>query len=47
MKNILIVGAGGQIGTELLIHLQKIYGEDNIVAADVNPRLIEKHKVRE
>lgn len=35
MKRILIVGAGGQIGTELTTHLRSIYGENNIVATDV------------
>lgn len=33
---ILIVGAGGQIGTELIPHLQSLYGEDNIIATDNN-----------
>ncbi|MGD9976525.1 MAG: NAD-dependent epimerase/dehydratase family protein [Bacteroidales bacterium] len=36
MKNILIVGAGGQIGSELVPHLQKIYGNDHVVATDIN-----------
>lgn len=36
MKNILVVGAGGQIGSELVPHLQKIYGTNNVVAADIN-----------
>ncbi len=36
MKKILIVGAGGQIGSELVPHLQKIYGNNNVVAADIN-----------
>ncbi len=35
MKRILIVGAGGQIGSELTAHLRGIYGNDNIVATDV------------
>jgi nucleoside-diphosphate-sugar epimerase len=35
MKRILIVGAGGQIGSELTTHLRKIYGPGNVVAADV------------
>ena len=33
--NILVVGAGGQIGTELIPHLQSLYGEDNVIAADL------------
>ncbi|MCC8036293.1 MAG: NAD-dependent epimerase/dehydratase family protein [Rikenellaceae bacterium] len=35
MKRILIVGAGGQIGSELTTHLRDIYGNKNVVAADV------------
>src|SRR5574344_2140583 len=42
MKRILIVGAGGQIGTELVPHLQKNYGEDNVIAADLKPQMVEK-----
>lgn len=40
--NVLIVGAGGQIGTELVPHLQKIYGEDNIIAADLRPEVVSR-----
>jgi len=36
MKNILIVGAGGQIGSELVPFLQNIYGKNNVVATDIN-----------
>jgi nucleoside-diphosphate-sugar epimerase len=36
MKNILIVGAGGQIGSELVPHLQHIYGRNNVIATDIN-----------
>ncbi|MGL5682387.1 MAG: NAD-dependent epimerase/dehydratase family protein [Marinifilaceae bacterium] len=36
MKKILIVGAGGQIGSELVPHLRAIYGADNVVAADIS-----------
>ena len=42
MKNIIIVGAGGQIGIELVPHLQKLYGEDHVIAADINPQLCDK-----
>lgn len=42
MKRILIVGAGGQIGTELVPHLQKIYGEDNVIGADLRDDLVAK-----
>lgn len=37
MKNILIVGAGGQIGSELTTHLRGIYGANNVVATDMRP----------
>ena len=40
--NILVVGAGGQIGTELIPHLQKNYGYDNVIAADVRPEVVER-----
>jgi len=36
MKKILIVGAGGQIGSELVPYLQNIYGKNNVVATDIN-----------
>lgn len=42
MKRILVVGAGGQIGTELVPHLQKIYGQDNVVAADLKDEMVKK-----
>ena len=35
MKRILIVGAGGQIGSELTTFLRGLYGDANVVAADV------------
>ena len=37
MKKILIVGAGGQIGSELTMHLRSIYGNNNVVACDLKP----------
>ncbi|MCF0164552.1 MAG: NAD-dependent epimerase/dehydratase family protein [Bacteroidales bacterium] len=42
MKRILVVGAGGQIGTELVPHLQKKYGEDNVIAADLKDDMVKK-----
>jgi len=33
---VLIIGAGGQIGTELLERLNQIHGPSNVVAADLN-----------
>lgn len=35
MKKILITGALGQIGTELITHLQGIYGQDMVIASSV------------
>lgn len=32
----MIVGAGGQIGSELVPHLRSIYGNNNVVAADIS-----------
>ncbi|MCL2063787.1 MAG: NAD-dependent epimerase/dehydratase family protein [Candidatus Cloacimonetes bacterium] len=36
MKNILVIGAAGQIGSELVTELRKQYGINNVVAADIN-----------
>ncbi|MEA3504925.1 MAG: L-threonine 3-dehydrogenase [Bacteroidota bacterium] len=36
MNNILVIGAGGQIGSELVVELRKRYGNDNVVATDLN-----------
>ena len=35
MKKILIVGSGGQIGTELVKKLRATYGNDSVVASDL------------
>lgn len=35
MKKILITGALGQIGTELITHLQNIYGADSVIASSL------------
>jgi nucleoside-diphosphate-sugar epimerase len=35
MKKILVIGAGGQIGTELIIELRKRFGNENVIAADI------------
>lgn len=37
MKKILVIGAAGQIGSELVPALRLNYGEANVVAADINP----------
>ena len=36
MKKILVVGACGQIGTELVIALRERFGDDSVIASDVN-----------
>ena len=35
MKKVLVIGAGGQIGTELVIELRKRFGNEQVIAADV------------
>lgn len=35
MKKILVTGALGQIGSELVMHLRKIYGNNNVIATDI------------
>ena len=37
MKKILVIGAGGQIGSELVLQLRKRFGEQSVVASDVKP----------
>lgn len=35
MKKVLVIGAGGQIGTELVLELRKRFGNENVIASDV------------
>ena len=35
MKNILVMGAAGQIGSELIPAMRKIYGNSNVIASDI------------
>ncbi len=39
MDKILIIGAGGQIGTELTGYLRTMYGEKNVIASDIRATL--------
>ena len=45
MKNILITGALGQIGSELVPYLQNIYGATSVISTDV--RKIDNHPIVE
>lgn len=48
MEKILVIGASGQLGSELTIELSNIYGEANIIAADLHkPRTEEVHPIFE
>lgn len=35
MKKILVTGALGQIGSELVMHMRSVYGNDNVIATDI------------
>lgn len=37
MKKILVIGAGGQIGTELVIELANRFGQQAVIASDIQP----------
>lgn len=36
MDKILVIGASGQLGSELTLALRKIYGDNNVIASDIN-----------
>ncbi len=44
VKKILVTGANGQIGSELVLAFRKIYGNDNVIASDVRDRFNDKIK---
>ncbi len=37
MSKILVLGSGGQIGTELLLSLRQLFGDSNVIASDIKP----------
>ena len=44
MKKILVIGAIGQIGSELTLELRKLYGGENVIASDKRDTVTEKLK---
>ena len=47
MERILVIGANGQIGSELVDALALQHGADNVIAADISPRSLYGAKVYE
>lgn len=41
MKKILIIGASGQIGSDLTVELRNRFGADNVIASDIKPATAE------
>jgi nucleoside-diphosphate-sugar epimerase len=42
MERVLIIGAAGQLGSELTQALADIYGGENVIATDIQPQALEK-----
>ena len=36
-QRILVIGAGGQLGSELTQGLWKLHGKENVIATDIKP----------
>lgn len=47
MERILVIGANGQIGSELVEALATQYGADNVIAADISPNSLYGAKIYE
>lgn len=43
MEKILVTGALGQLGTELVLELQRIYGIKNVIVTDIHPPLSKQY----
>ena len=43
-NKILVIGSSGQIGTDLCLSLERIYGAENIICSDLNPRKDKNHR---
>ena len=43
-NKILVIGSSGQIGTDLCLSLERIYGAENIICSDLNPPKEKKHR---
>jgi len=41
IRRILVTGASGQIGSELIPRLRKIYGKENVIASDLRKPTID------
>ena len=45
MEHILVIGASGQIGSELVPELRKIYGNENVYSTDLREPCEEEKKI--
>lgn len=43
-NKILVIGSSGQIGTDLCLGLERIYGAENIICSDLNPPKEKNHR---
>ena len=43
-NKILVIGSSGQIGTDLCLGLERIYGAENIICSDLNPPKDKNHR---
>lgn len=43
-NKILVIGSSGQIGTDLCLSLERIYGAENIICSDLNPPRDKNHR---